>query len=150
MVLLQVTGQRAVTVRAPKEKVFALVKDVQKTGKFFPGIDDIKKLADDKFEWFIAERKSVGITFRGHYITQYQFDEPHEVRFETVEGNMKTRGVWRLSGPDGSVRVHLEVHNEIEVPVPRLAKKIATAFANHEVSNGIEKQLNNFKASLEV
>ena len=149
MVLLEVTGRQAVTVNAPKEKAFALIKDVQRTGMFFPGIDEIKKIADDRFEWFIAERKTAGITFRGHYITQYEFKEPDEVRFHTVEGNMKTSGVWRLTGPDGAVRVSLEVNNEIEVPVPRLVRKVAEAFANREVTGGIEKQLNNFKAAVE-
>lgn len=134
-------------MRADKEAVLSFLMDVPASGPLFPGVDAIEPLGEDRYKWLLAERRTLNSSFRGEYTTKYTRTSD-EVRWETLEGNVQIKGVWRVSGPDGAVRVTVKVTNGLDAPVPRILKKPASLFAEMEAKNGLDKQLEKIEARL--
>ena len=87
--------------------------------------------------------------FRGRYVNRYTEPAEGVVAFETVEGNRKTHGTWSVSGRDGAVTVAELLTVELDAPVPRILKKPATLFAERDAKNGVKRQLERIKQTLE-
>lgn len=150
MVMLEANGEKTIHIRTSRQSVFDLVRDVQAVGKYWPGVDGIEDLGDGKFRWTLATRKTLGTSFTPQYINQYNDNGKDEVFFETVEGNVKSSGSWRIADHGSSVSLSLRVTSEVDVPIPRLLKKPATLFASREVTQGIQQQLHKIKRQLEA
>lgn len=140
VVWIETTVERERTMRADKAAVLDLIMDVPTSGRFFPGVDGIEPAGEDRYKWLLTERRTLNSSFRGEYVAQYT-RSGDEVRWESVEGNMSVKGVWRVTGPDGAVRVHVRVTSSLDAPVPRILKKPASLFAEMESKNGLDKQL---------
>lgn len=134
-------------MRVAKTALLDLLMDVSVSGPLFPGVDTIEPLGDDRYQWRLTARKTLNSTFRGEYIAKYT-RSGDEVHWETTEGNVKIKGVWRASGPDGAVRLTVNVTNGLDAPVPRIMKKPAALFAEMEAKNGLDKQLERLEAHL--
>lgn len=150
MVWIQFEVEGSLLVRSKRAEVFELIRDVPRSGKFFPGVERIEDLGDRRFRWVLAERRALGSSFKGEYINAYADNGTDEMSWQPVSGNMKTRGCWRISGPDDAVRVSLVITTELDAPVPRLLKKPAELFGEHETGTGLHKQLETLKRTLEV
>ncbi len=148
MVWIEASAEYETTIRAARTDIIAYIRNIPVSGLLFPGIDRIEPLGDERYRFVIKERRTLGISFIGNYIAQYETTDD-QVAWRTVEGNMKTTGAWRLSGPDRSVVVRVESTTELEVPLPRLLKTPATMFAAKETKDGIRAQLDGIKAAVE-
>ena len=115
----------------------------------FSGVDRIEPLDDDRYRWVIKERRTLGISFIGNYVAKYRVENGTDVVWETLEGNMKTRGVWKTRGPDGRVHVEVTSTTELDAPVPRLMRKPAELFAVKETRDGLKAQFAGIKTTLE-
>lgn len=140
MVWIETTVERTRTIPAETEKVLSLIMDVPTSGPFFPGVDQIVPLGDDTYRWELTERRTLGSSFRGVYTAQYQ-RSGSDIRWQTIEGNIKVKGQWSVTGPNGAARVTVRVTTELDAPVPRILKKPAVVFAEMEAKNGLGKQL---------
>lgn len=149
MVWIEATATHQVTIEAPRSRVLEVLRDVSRSGPFFPGVDRIEDLGEGRYRWIIKERRTLGTSFTGNYVAEYTVVGDQEVRWTTVEGNMKTRGAWRLSGPDNHVVVAGEVTTELDAPVPRFMKAPAQLFAVKESRDGLKAQLEGIKAEIE-
>jgi carbon monoxide dehydrogenase subunit G len=150
MVWLKLNAKKRISIRAPKSSVLALLIDVPRSGKMFPGVRSIEDKGDGKFFWILEPRVTLGKTFDGRYTTQHENNGKDEVRWRTIEGNVKTSGVWRIGGVDGAIDLSIDSEVEVEAPVPSILKKPAELFAEHEQSGGIEKQLEAIKRAVEA
>jgi carbon monoxide dehydrogenase subunit G len=149
MVQVTVRAKKSISIRASKSAVFELLKDVCRSGKMFPGVRSIEDKGEGKFLWVLEERKTLGKTFDGRYTTQHDNNGTDEVRWKTIDGNVKTGGVWRVGGTDNAVQLSVESEVTVDAPVPGFLKKPAELFAEHEQAGGIEKQLENIKRAVE-
>lgn len=149
MVWVTVRAKKSTFIRASKASVFELLVDVCRSGKMFPGIRSIEDQGDGKYLWVLEDRKTLGKTFSGRYTTLHENNGQDEVRYKTLDGNIKVGGVWRIGGSDGAVDLSLESEVTVDAPVPSILKKPAEIFAEREQSGGIEKQLENIKRAVE-
>ncbi len=138
--MIQASAERSRTVRADKESVLALLLDVSTSGPFFPGVDGIEDPGDGQFRWTLATRRTLGSSFTGRYIAKYE-RTGDEVHWSTVEGNMKVKGRWKVSGPEGMLKLSVAVTSELDAPVPKILKRPAVLFAEMESKSGLDKQL---------
>ncbi len=149
MVWLTVRAKKSIAIKATKASVFEVLKDVPRSGRMFPGVRLIEDQGSGKYLWVLDERRTLGKTFLGRYTTQHENNGTDEVRWKTIEGNVKTSGVWRIGGRDGAVELSVESEVEVEAPVPSILKKPAEIFAEKEQSGGIEEQLQNIRRAVE-
>lgn len=131
------------------KRVFDILVDVCTSGKMFPGVVDIQDKGDGHFYWILADRNTLGKTFQGRYTTHHENNGKDEVRWKTVDGNVKTGGVWTLRGRDGAVELAVEAESTVDAPVPSILKKPAQLFADREMAGGVKKQLENIKKAAE-
>jgi uncharacterized membrane protein len=148
VVWISVNGEASISIRAAKEKVLALIRDVPVCGVLFPGVDAIADRGERRYQYTLATRQTLGSSFTGHYLAQYE-EQGDRISWRTLEGNLKSSGTWHVGGVDGAVQLRLTVSTELEAPVPRILKKPAEIFAERETSQGIEKQLREIKKRLE-
>lgn len=148
---IEAKADKSFFIRVPKAAIYALIRDVPTSGILFPGVDRIEDLGAAKFRWQLAERSTAGIKFRGEYVSQYDFSRDDEITFESIDGNMKTKGRWRFVAAGEGTNVSVRVENQIElpVPIPRLLRKPVQMFADREVSSGFEQQFERIKAKLQ-
>ena len=148
MVWIETHAERSLVIAADKSAIRALIVDVPTSGPFFPGVDRIDDLGDHTYGWWLTERRTLGTSFRGEYVTQYDVAGEGDVTWRTLRGNLEVTGRWSLSGPDGSVRVTVAVTTKRDAPVPRVLKKPAILFAEKEARDGLAKQLERVKDHL--
>jgi uncharacterized membrane protein len=149
MVMLEATAERSLRIRAPIDQVLAAVLQVEVTGLFWPGVRAITPLGDATYRWELEPRRTLGIEFTAQYTSRYENNGRDQVTFDTVSGNVKSRGRWRLAASGAHTETVLQITSEVEVPVPRLLKKPAELFARKEVQEGIDAQLQALRKHLE-
>lgn len=149
VVWIEASARVELTVYGTKTEVRTLINDVPQSGRWFPGVDRIDDQGNRTYHWQLAERRTLGTSFRGDYISQYR-DDGDDIVWETRSGNMKTRGRWHIEGPDGRLRVSVSVTTELDAPVPRILKKPATLFAEKETRDGLKQQLARLKEAAEA
>lgn len=148
MVWIQASASYQGLIRVPCADILDLLWDVSASGPLFPGVDRIESLGDARYRWVIKERRTLGVSFIGNYVAEYE-RTADAVIWTTVEGNMKTRGRWRVHGPDREARVHVEATTELDAPVPRFLKAPAQLFATKETRDGLKAQFEGLRATLE-
>ena len=150
MVWIETQAVASVTVRAELSDVMALLADVPTMGSYAPGVVSIEEVGPREYRWKMLERKGVGASFTPDYVCKYRDGGPQEICFETISGNVKNRGAWRVSSAgNGKLRLSIEVTTGLDAPVPRLMKKPAELFARREAQSNLERQLAGIKARLE-
>ena len=149
MVWVTVRAKKSISIRATKAAVFDVLKDVCRSGKMFPGVRSIEDQGGGKYLWVLEPRKTLGKVFDGRYTTLHENNGADEVRWKTIDGNVKTGGVWRIGGSDGAVELSVDSEVTVDAPVPSILKKPAELFAEHEQAGGIEKQLEGIKRAVE-
>lgn len=149
MVWIEASASYEALVHAPRADIFALLWNIPECGPLFPGVDRIEDLGEHRYRWVIKERRTLGTSFIGDYVAQYSARDGEEVAWNTTEGNMRTRGAWRLHGPDGRVLVRVHATTSLDAPVPRFLKAPAQLFATKETRDGLKAQLQGVKAKVE-
>lgn len=149
MTQIKAIGRGRARVRAALVDVFALLLDVERVGRWWPGVEKIESLGDGRYRWTNEPRRAVGKTFHTEYVAQYRDNGRDEITFHSVAGNTDTAGFWRLRSDRETTVVSVEISSAVDIPIPRLVKKPAEIFANREVTAGIEAQLAQIKKVLE-
>ncbi|MEM7677886.1 MAG: hypothetical protein AAF449_17960 [Myxococcota bacterium] len=149
MVWIEATAGHQSVIHGTRDEIIALVRNVPVSGPMFPGVAGIDDLGESRYRWRLKERRTLGTSFSGSYVAEYT-DSDDGVSWKTVEGNMTTRGRWRVSGRDGQVLVHVEATTELDAPVPRVLKTPAQLFAVKETRDGLKTQVKGVKAFIEA
>lgn len=149
MVWIEATAEKNITVRATPEAAFQLLSDVPTIGMMWPGVDRVEPLGDNQYRWELEPRRTLGIVFKAEYVAQYKHNGRDEVTYDTVSGNVRSSGVWRVIPRGSGTEISMRVTSELEAPVPRMLKKPAELFAKKEVSDGLTAQLDQIRRRLE-
>src|SRR5262245_49371947 len=96
MTWIESNTEQTVAIQAPMEKVFTFLTDVARNGHLFPGVEKIEVQGEGVYRWVLTERSTVGLKFKGDYVSRYTHNGKDEIVWEPISGNIKSRGRWRL------------------------------------------------------
>jgi len=145
--------ERKFEVKCPLDDVFELLADVPKSVSHFPNVDELVDLGDGVYRW---EMKPVGVdrfSVQTIYASKYTSNRDKGwVKWTPVkgEGNGLVKGQWTLkAGKEGTTRIKLTTHGELEVPLPRLVKLLVAPLVVVEFQRMIDTYIENLSKTFE-
>jgi ribosome-associated toxin RatA of RatAB toxin-antitoxin module len=123
--------EEEILVNAPAEKVYGIIKDMERYPRFIPSLKEVKVLERGN-DYTISRWVSKVQTFTLQWTERDTFfDNDMRVEYKLVEGAFKKfEGKWLVEPQaDGNTKVHLDVDFELAMPALRdflgpMAKKI--------------------------
>lgn len=140
MTNLRVDVRRAGLCRRPPAEVWQQVGTVPDLAASIPAVRRCEQVGD-RWRWEFDRHGAMGFEVVPAFDVLATFEEPHLVTIRPVgEVSEDARGVGhvRLSPSVAGTRVAVEVHLEVDVPVPRLLARPLTAVMQHEVGRVID------------
>jgi carbon monoxide dehydrogenase subunit G len=139
MVDVEVLYRTSLAVTASPEEAFALVADIARSGKHFPGLDRLEPQGPaGRWTWRMRERGLGPIAFRVVYDAVYSIDEStRTVRWAPPGrsgGDMDSFGSWTVVAREGGATLHFEARTVAHVPAPRLMAKVVESIAKEELT----------------
>lgn len=134
------------TVKAPYDKVFAVLSDVPTSASHFPQVDKLVDLGDNTYRW---EMKKVGtpqVGIQTVYACAYKSDaKKGSVTWTPVKGvgNAQISGSWKITDAKGKTAIVLKTKGTVEVPLPGLMKMVVVPVVNGEFEKLVEKYIDN-------
>lgn len=133
---ISVCVKKEFNLNLPLQTAYDALYDIKRTGCYLPGVDRISDAGDDQFEWFLDERKIFGVHFQGQYTTKYHFS-PGRISWDTVSGNMVSRGFFAFEPQGCGTRLVAELHNGLPLKVPPLARAAVEMFVHQQMAQGL-------------
>lgn len=132
---------------APIQKVYEVLADVPTSIGHFPQVEQLVSLGDDRYRWEMERMGTQNHHFQVRYVTRYTRSEQEKwVRWVPVpEGNGSFRGCWELSQEGNRVRVHFENEGHLELPLPRLSRRLIQPFVLRQFEDLIEGYIANLQ-----
>ena len=115
---------------ASMQSVFDILADVPRSVSHFPKVEELVDLGGDKYRWEMEKMGSQNYYFQVRYTARYRSNPTEKwVRWDRVpEGNGEFSGCWELRQEGTRTHVHFENKGHLELPFPRLTKKIVKPF----------------------
>lgn len=135
--------KRSEQVTAPGDDVFALLKPVEASTRFFPRVEKIVDLGDDCYFWSLKPMGTQKYQHQVEYASQWEFDEEqHTIRWRPLEqnGNARISGVWSIQPGVHQTKVALEIKAELKLDLPRWMQLVAEPIVQTE----FQKLLNTY------
>lgn len=148
MASIECNADKTMRIPVPLEKLLALLIDIPVVGKLWSDVETVTDIGDNQYRYRLIERSTVGMKFRGEYIAKYENNGKDEVTWHTLEGNMDSRGHWRLYADGDGTRANLKVVSTITMPVPKLLMKAVRIFAEREMDTSVAAHLDNISKHL--
>ena len=132
---------------APIQSVFEVLSDVPLSIGHFPNVEKLVALGGDKYRWEMEKMGSQNYYFQVKYTTQYKWNEAEKwIRWSPMaEGNGEFSGCWKLQTESRGTRVYFENQGQLQLPLPRLAKRLVQPF----VSNKFQELFDLYIANLQ-
>ena len=129
------------------QKVYAVLADVPHSVSHFPNVEQLVDLGNDKYRWEMEKMGAQKYYYQVQYTTRYTRSEEEKwVRwFPVGEGNASFSGCWELSEKGGGTQVHFENEGHIELPLPRLAKRLVKPFVLSKFQELFDRYIENLK-----
>ncbi len=143
MASIECSATQTRRIAAPIDAVLRALIDIPVYGKLWDDVETVTDLGDDKYRYRLIERKTAGIKFVGQYTCRYTNNGTDEMKWTTLEGNMDSRGSWRLTADGDGTRAHLEVISTITMPVPKLILRGVRIFAEKEMVEAVNSHIAN-------
>lgn len=109
--------ERTITINAPAEAIYRLIKDVERYPQFIPDVKDVKVVSGDPQDR-IARWYAIidGVEFR--WTERAMYDDAHLlVRYRLVKGDLdKFQGEWIVRSAGGRTEVTLTVDYDLGIP----------------------------------
>ena len=117
---------------APIQSVFEVLADVPRSVSHFPNVEQLVPLGGAKYRWEMEKMGSQNTFFQVKYTTRYSSNESEKwIRWVPIpEGNGEFRGCWELRREGNRTLVHFENEGQLQLPFPRLAKKLVKPFVS--------------------
>lgn len=115
----------------------AALADIEVTGKLLPDIESITRLGREHYEWKMLPRRMFGVNFNGHYISRY-FVVNDMISWDTVSGNMLSKGSFTLVKHEGGVTVGVDIHQGMDLPIPALMVPALQQYIRKKVTKGVD------------
>ena len=111
---------KAVTVKAPIEKIFAYIDDPSNLPEFWPSLMEIKDIQPLRHGGYSTRwvYKMLGMRFEGASECTQNF--PHQLISSETKGSIKSTITWTFSSVGEKTRVTLSI--KYKIPIPLLGK----------------------------
>lgn len=151
MLDVDVTYKKAVTIKAPLEKVYGFLSDYEQSARNVPGIDSFTKKGQDHYRWVFKPVGAKSFSIRAEYETMFSSVVNKEVSWESIpgKGNTDVKGRFRLKEAKAGTRLDLDITVTAHLPLPRLMGFVARPAMEMQTQSTMEKYLQNIKRSLE-
>ena len=133
-------------VKASTADVFAVLSDVPTSASHFPKVDKLVDLGDHCYRWELQKVGTAQVSIQTIYASRYESDRTNgTVTWTPVKGvgNGLVSGSWTLTDKKMSTHILLNIHGEINVPLPALMKIIVVPVVINENEKLIEKYIAN-------
>jgi carbon monoxide dehydrogenase subunit G len=133
-------------VKAPMDKVFAVLADVPTSASFFPKVDKLVDLGDGAYRWEMQKVGTAQVGIQTIYACKYASDaKKGSVTWTPVKGvgNAQISGSWRISDKKGATNIVLKTKGTVEVALPALMKMVVVPVVNSEFEKMVEKYIDN-------
>lgn len=144
---ISVSVKKRMTLRGAFDATYAAAADVARTGTYSQGVLSVSALGDNRFAWSIAPQSAFGIDFTGSYVTEHVL-LPGEIRWHTVEGNMRSTGSYCFERTATGVIVNASIGTELPIALPAMAKTAAELFVRHRLMGQIADLFSRIDAEL--
>lgn len=127
--------KRSEQVSAPGDDVYALLKPVEASTRFFPRVEKIEDLGDGRYHWWLKPMGTQKYQHQVEYVSQWEFDDmQRSIRWRPLEhkGNARISGVWSIQPGVHQTRVALEIKAELKLDLPRWMQLVAEPIVQTE------------------
>ena len=132
---------------APIQSVFKVLADVPNSVGHFPNVERLVDLGGDKYRWEMEKMGTQNFYFQVRYTTRYSRSESEKwIRWYPIpEGNGSFSGCWELYREGERTRVHFENEGHLQLPLPRLTKKLVRPFVLNKFQELFDVYIANLK-----
>lgn len=133
-------------VKAPFDRVFALLADVPLSASHFPQVDKLVDLGSGAYRWELQRVGTPQVGIQTVYACKYVSDaKKGTVTWTPVKGvgNAQLRGSWKITGRKGRTRVVFRTQGTIGVAMPTLMRAIVVPVVEAEFERLVEKYIDN-------
>lgn len=130
------THEETFVVDAPFERVRDVFCDPAEFKAAFTLMETATEVEPGTWHWVLQEKVEKGIKFKADYTVKYERDGD-VLTWDTVEGNMKSRGRTEVVDKGGKGEVRYTETISTELPIPRLASKVFQPIVQREVTKGV-------------
>ncbi len=148
MAYIDAAEEQTFVVTANMEDVYRTFADPEVIQRHIHDLESWSLDAQGNAHWIIKEKSEKGVRFKGDYTVRYQGNGTDHVTWNTVTGNIKTKGEARLTRLDVGVRVDYREEMAPDLPIPRLLATVFKPIVAREVRKGILDYLDSIKRSL--
>jgi len=115
---------------APIQAVYDILADVPRSVAHFPNVQNLVYLGDDTYRWVMEKMGTKDRYFQVQYTARYSRNDVEKwIRWTPIaEGNGSFSGCWELCSEEGKTRVHFENEGHLQLPLPRLTKRLVKPF----------------------
>lgn len=138
--------RRSEQVATSGDTIFALLKPVEESTRFFPRVSRIEPLGGERFRWALEPMGTQKYRHQVEYASQWEFDEQQRtIRWRPLEheGNAKIAGVWSIQSGADSSRIALEIKAELKLDLPRWMQLVAEPIVQTEFQSLLNRYFDN-------
>ncbi|HEU0198788.1 MAG TPA: hypothetical protein VFQ88_16430 [Nevskiaceae bacterium] len=136
------------------DAVFAVLEDVPRAISYFPGLDALVPLGDNRYRWDMTPISLMRFSHQVVYACQYVNDADRlGLQWIPVQGvgNSTIRGGWRLAATaGGGTTVDFTTSGELDVPFPEMLRKLATKVVTVRFRGMVEQYHINLQRAIEA
>lgn len=116
----------------------------------FPGIQSLKALASDLFEWEFEEISYQSFKLVIKFLTRLSITPLKEIRITPVQGSHpgQLSGTWTLTPHGTSTEVAINLSLNLSVPGPSFLKSIVAPLAEKDILQLLERYASNVEKNL--
>lgn len=133
-------------VKAPFEKVFAVLSDVPTSVSHFPKVHQLVDEGGGVYRWEMEKVGTAQVNIQTIYASKYVSNKAKgSVIWTPVKGvgNAQVGGSWKIVDQKKSTALELKIAGTVEVPVPGLMKMIVVPVVAGEFEKLVEKYIDN-------
>lgn len=138
--------RRSEQVTTPGDVIYALLKPVEQSDRFFPRVSRIEALGDQRFRWALEPMGTQKYRHQVEYASQWEFDDDQRtIRWRPLEheGNARIAGVWSIQPDSMTSRIALEIKAELRLDLPRWMQLVAEPIVQTEFQSLLNRYFDN-------
>ena len=123
-------------VGAPREDIFAVLRDPHLLAELTPLVESITAVDDTpRWRWQLAGISALGTRFHPCFTVAMRFSDPDRIDFdhdppEGAAEHAAAEGIYELTAvepddtfPDGATHVAIQLDVHVELPLPRMSRR---------------------------
>ena len=136
---------------ATPQQVYEVLADVPTSVSHFPQVEQLVALGDDKYRWEMERMGTQNHYFQVRYVTRYTRSETEKwIRWTPIkEGNGSFSGCWEIRQDGNKTHVHFENAGYLELPLPRLTKRLVKPFVERQFQTLLDEYITNLQRTFQ-